>query len=73
MKVERRATRHGLGAARPSRLSVLSDFLLFCKLASARGIAPAGSWAWDATLDAAGYMLDEVRVRVRAWWLGIAL
>ena len=57
--VARLATRHGLGAARPSRLSVLSDFLLFCKLASARGVAPAGSWGWGATLEAAGWMLDK--------------
>ena len=26
------ALRHGLGAIRPSRLSVLADFLHFCKL-----------------------------------------
>ena len=38
---------------------MLSDFLLFCKLASARGVAPASSWGWGATLEAAGWMLDK--------------
>lgn len=69
------ATRHGLGAARPSRLSVLSDFLHFCKLAVARGVVPAhrtdaedpdanggaggGGWDWADTLGTAGGMLDK--------------
>ena len=60
-----RGARRGTGQRGAAvALSVLSDFLLFCKLAR-HGVAPQVR-ARDATLDAAGYMLDKVGLRVRA-------
>ena len=51
-----RGTRHGLAAVQTSRLIVLADFLHFCKLASARRMAPP---EWGPLLDAAAPMLDK--------------
>lgn len=56
---------------RASRLSIVSDFLVFCKLLLARGLVPPGAvtgaapgaavpgWSWSAMLEAAGGMLDR--------------
>lgn len=49
---------HGLGEQRPSRLSVLSDVLLFLKLAVARRVVPSGT-DWEGLLSAAGEQLDK--------------
>jgi hypothetical protein len=63
--------RHCAGGARASRLSIISDFLLFCKLSVARGVVPAADaqaairplrarrWEWTALLQAAAGMLDK--------------
>jgi hypothetical protein len=63
-----RDPRHTLvkGGPRASRLSVVADFLLFCKLCVARGavsnaVCAAGGaeWEWAALLRTAGGMLDR--------------
>lgn len=65
--------RHCEGGPHASRLSILSDFCLFAKLAVARGVVPAhdvphgrglkrdvaAEWQWEALLGAAGHMLDK--------------
>ena len=52
---------HGLGESKASRLTILADFLLFTKLAVARGVIPSSSsdtpWEWGVYLDVAGQMI----------------
>ena len=56
-----RARPHGLGDPRASRLSILSDFLLFTKLCVQRGVVPRrGGWDWDDYLGAAAGMLQAL-------------
>lgn len=50
---------HGLAAPGASRLLVLSDFLLFCKLCVARGFIPRSGWDWDELVQASSSMLDK--------------
>ena len=51
------------GGPRASRLSILSDFLVFCKLCVACALCTHGSadheWEWSALLRAAGAMLHK--------------
>lgn len=51
-----------LAAAAGRRLCVISDFLLFCKLVAAKGLAAprdGQEWEWPALITAAGGMLDK--------------
>ena len=61
--LRRRRAVHGLGDPRASRLSVLSDFLVFCKLVAARRMVPtldpSARWDWEAFLEVAATMLDN--------------
>ena len=50
---------HGLASRRASRLTILSDFLLFTKLCVARAVIPKAGWQFDDYCELAVSMLDK--------------